>query len=338
MSRCGDIRRAFFSGVPRPTPSDEQSSDRKRRGGGSRCGGRAGTAGQGEFVDAGARQRRRRLRRYRDESALRVPRSRRGRGGARRRYTRGRARRAVDDSLGADHCRDHQVRAAAAAGRQQRGGRHALADRARDARTRPAHPVGFHARGDRRLDVPRRFGDHAGDLGALRGGGPEAPVARVRTLRRSAHHRDPVRIVRGAKPRHREGRGVFRPGHAGVVRGDRAGRAPAHQRRPRRAAGDQPVVRGAICVRAQPYRAGHARGDFPGRHRRRGALCRSRTLRPQADPDGLAVGRAAGPPAELFRTGRARPGEPVGDCQSVLSVWCRIRCCCRWSRLRPPRP
>ena len=51
-----------------------------------------------------------------------------------------------------------------------------------------------------------------------------------------------------------------------------------------------------------------ARRGVPGRHRRRGALCRPRPFRPPADPVRLARARAAVPRAQLFRAGRADPG------------------------------
>ena len=47
--------------------------------------------------------------------------------------------------------------------------------------------------------------DHAGDLGAVGGRGPEARDAGVRALRGADHGRDPGRAVRGAAPRHRAG-------------------------------------------------------------------------------------------------------------------------------------
>ncbi len=58
---------------------------------------------------------------------------------------------------------------------------------------------------------------------------------------------------------------------------------------------------------------------FLVRHRRRGALCRSRPFRPQADPDRLALSGAAGAADQLFRAGRAGAGRSGRDRKSVLS-------------------
>ena len=65
-------------------------------------------------------------------------------------------------------------------------------------------------------------------------------------------------------------------------------------------------------------RAGDARRRIPRRHRRRGALRRSRPFRAQADPDGLALFRAAGARPQLFRSRRAGAGRPDGDRQPLL--------------------
>ena len=185
-------------------------------------------------------------RRYRHEPALRLPRSRGRRRGGRSGDARGGARRPLDDPVGVDHRRHDQIRAHPAACRQQGRRRYPVAHGARRARDRPAYDAGVHARRDRRRDVSRRRGHHAGDFGAFGGRGVEARIARLRALRRPAHHRHSVRSVRGAEPRHRESRGLLRAGHAGVVRFDRARGAAAHQRRPRRDDGHQPVARDAL--------------------------------------------------------------------------------------------
>ena len=53
--------------------------------------------------------------------------------------------------------------------------------------------------------------DHAGDLGAERGGGLRGRVLGVRTLRHPARLRDPARSVPRSAPRHRRHRTVFGP-------------------------------------------------------------------------------------------------------------------------------
>ena len=72
--------------------------------------------------------------------------------------------------------------------------------------------------------------------------------------------------------------------------------------------------------------------------RRRGALCRSRPFRPQADPVRLVRPGAAGAAAELFRAGRAGAA-PIRRRSRIRSTgWFLICCCCRWSCWRPPPP
>ena len=66
---------------------------------------------------------------------------------------------------------------------------------------------------------------------------------------------------------------------------------------------------GVIFLYAQPDRLRDARRDLPGRHRRRGALRRSRPFRPQADRARLVRAGLPVPAAELFRAGRLRAGE-----------------------------
>ena len=101
-----------------------------------------------------------------------------------------------------------------------------------------------------------------------------------------------------------------------------AGRA-AHQRRSGRAAAINPYYAHRFHARARQDRADHARRGVPGRHRQRGALCRSRPLRPQADPDGVVLPGAAGAAAQLFRSGRAGARQPGSDRKSVLSAGSR---------------
>ena len=103
---------------------------------------------------------------------------------------------------------------------------------------------------------------------------------------RAAHRRHPDRAVRGAAARHRAGRGLLRPGHGGLVRRHRDRRRCCTSRDdPRVFAAINPLYAHQLPVDARPHRPGHARRGVPGGHRRRGALCRSRPFRPQADPD-----------------------------------------------------
>ena len=211
-----------------------------------------------------------------------------------------------------------QIRAGAAALRQQRRGRHAVAHRARHARARPAI-VPAAARHHRRGDVPRQLGHHAGHFGAVGGRGPGARDAGASALRPAAHHRHPDRPVRRAAPRHRAGRGLLRPGHAGLVRRHRHRRRDASARRSRGVCRDQSALRHQLRVDARPHRPDHARRGVPCRHRRRGALCRSRPFRPETHPARLARARAAGAADQLFRPGRAGAGASSGDREPVLS-------------------
>ena len=166
-------------------------------------------------------QHRRGLWRHRHEPALRLPRS-----GGRRGARTGRSRR--DIVLGVLSLIlwaliivvTVKYVAAAAARRQQRRGRHALADGAGPARARAAAAGSLLALGvHRRLDVHRRFRDHAGDLGAVGGRGPQARDAGASsTTCVPLTIVDPDRAVRGAAPRHRARRVRFRAGHGGLVR------------------------------------------------------------------------------------------------------------------------
>ena len=261
------------------------------------------------FLDALAWQRRRGLWRYRHQPALRPARGRGGGKSCRRLHQPGcRARRAVAHPVGADRRRDLQIRSDPPARRQQRRGWNFVAHGAGEPRLRTPHGADLYPRRDRRLDVPRRFRDHAGHFRAFGGRGAQTRDARVRPLCRRADRCHPGRPVRGAKPRHRQGCGLLRAGHGGLVRDHRDRGPGSRQRRPARAAGDQSILRGAVPGDARPYRHGHAgprvsRGDW-----RRGALCRSRTFRPQTDPDRLARPRAAVAAAQLFWPGGAGAG------------------------------
>ena len=70
-------------------------------------------------------------------------------------------------------------------------------------------------------------------------------------------------------------------------------------------------------------RAGHAWRRIPRGDRCRGPLRRSRPFRAQADPDGLALFRAAGARSQLSRSRRAGALRPDGDRQTPSTASCR---------------
>ena len=79
------------------------------------------------------------------------------------------------------------------------------------------------------------YGDamhHAGAVGAVRDRRPQARHPRLRSLHRAADRRDPGRVVRRAITRHRQGRGVLRSDHRGVV----------HRHRHPRHSGSSPAI------------------------------------------------------------------------------------------------
>ena len=136
------------------------------------------------------------------------------------------------------------------------------------------------------------YGDavhHAGHLGAVGGGRPEAGRA-ADWKPRCCRSRSPswwccLPCSRAAP---RRWRSFFGPDHAGLVRraGDR--RADPHRRRPARVPGAQSVARRAVRPDARRDRAGRDGPGLPGRDGCRGPLRRPRPFRPQADPGGVA--------------------------------------------------
>ena len=152
----------------------------------------------------------------------------------------------------------------------------------------PAQLAAAGARRHRRLDVHRRFHDHAGDLGAVGGRRPQA-----RRRRRSSITCVPLTIVILVVLFAVQRSGTARVASAfgpvmvvwfatlAVIGPD------AHQRRSRGAGGDQSLVRDQVPAVARHDRPGDARRGVSGGDRRRGALRRSRPFRPQADPDRL---------------------------------------------------
>ena len=98
-----------------------------------------------------------------------------------------------------------------------------------------------------------------------------------------------------------------------------------------------PGLRHRLPTQPRRHRAAHARRRVPRRHRVGGALQRSRPFRPTADPDRLALLRAAGAAAQLFRPRRAgaRRSPRRSKTRSICSI--PIGRSIRWSR-SPPRP
>ena len=158
----------------------------------------------------------------------------------------------------------------------------------------------------------RRCGHHAGDLGAVGGGRPQARGAADGSGRAADHGRHSGRPVRRAIARDRKGGALLRPDNARLVHRARHRRADPHHRRPARVPGAQSLARRPLRADARRHRPGRHGPDLPGRHRRGGALRRSRPFRPQADPD--------------------RPG--CGSCSrpSSSTTSARARCCWRTRR------
>ena len=147
-----------------------------------------------------------------------------------------------------------------------------------------------------------------------------------------------VAAVRGPEQGDRAGGHRLRTGDGGLVHGAGGAGRCSHRRRSIGAGRDQSLLRAAIPAVARHDRPGDAGRRVPGRDRRRGALCRSRPFRPQADPVGLDVFRAAVAADQLFRAGRAGAVRSRARSSIPSIAWCPSIWCCRWSGLRPPRP
>ena len=154
----------------------------------------------------------------------------------------------------------------------------------------------------------------------------------------AAHGRDPGRAVRRAIARHRGG-SLLRPDH------HRCGSSPSRFAGIIAVADDPGVLRRSIRSTACAFSPATAMiglvtlgGGVPRRHRRRGALRRSRPFRPRADPDRLVRAGAAGARAELLRAGRARAVRIPRRSRTRSSCSIPIGRCCRWSCSRPSRP
>ena len=88
----------------------------------------------------------------------------------------------------------------------------------------------------------------------------------------------------------------------------------------RRARLRQSLVWHPLPRKPRSCRAHRSRSRLPGGHGRGGALCRSRSLRPQADPDRLVRARTALADHQLLRPGRTSPCASRGDREPVLSA------------------
>ena len=73
-----------------------------------------------------------------------------------------------------------------------------------------------------------------------------------------------------------------------------------------------------------PHQLRHSRRGLPGRHRRRGDVCRHGPFRPQPDPARLVRGGAAGAGAELLWAGGAADHRSGRDRQSLLPARARL--------------
>ena len=235
------------------------------------------------------------------------------------RHARHRARRAVADPVGADHHRDAEIRADPAARRQQRGGRHALAHGAGHAARSAGAPPSSSSSAS---SAPRCFSATSVITPAI------SVLSAVEGLKLASpafsDYVAPLAVVILI--------GLFAAQSRGTAKV---------------AALFGPVmvvwfvaiaIAGALHIRDDPHvllainplygiefllthgadRPGDARRGVPGGDRRRGALCRSRPFRPQADPDRMALPGAAGAADQLFRAGRQGAGRSGGDRKSVL--------------------
>ncbi len=217
-----------------------------------------------------------------------------------------RPRHSVSDHLGVAARRHAEVHRHPAARRQQRRGRDARADGARQSRHgRPRadhHPARHH----QRRPVLRRRNHHAIALGAIgdrrhRDHHPDLPA-----LRRSDHGSDPARAVFRAVLRDGARGVVLRTHHACLVHRPRARRDLAHLASAHRPLCVQSVLWRDVPDPPRDHRAPDPRCRVPGGDRLRGALCRSRSFRARADPYRMALRRAAGADHQLSRSGRPR--------------------------------
>ena len=228
-------------------------------------------------------------------------------------HGRGDHRRDVAAHLCADLHGHGQICAVPHARRQPRRRRHTVADGACAVGAGEARPHRLPARRRRRRAFFGRRDHHAGDLGALGRRGPRSRhgpfqgLCEFQRLCAGDHHRDPGPAVLGAKPRHGEGRGLFRADHGGVLPRDRRARRDAHSRRAADASRLQSADRPALPVSQWLAWLRGAGLRVSRRDGRGGALRRHGPFRTAADPGGLDLLRAAGAAAQLSGAGRADP-------------------------------
>ena len=225
-------------------------------------------------------------------------------GCGRRRRPAGRPRHSLADPVGADHRGDAEIRRRPAPGRQQRRGWNSGADGLGATRRRQKCTHYRPAWHYQRRAVLRRRRHHAGPVGAVGDRRHQARDPGVRSLRRAADHDHPDGVVCGTVARHGARCGIFRTDHVRLVRGDRNRGAAADRAASGSDAGAQPAPCRLLHDPSWRHRLCDARCGVPRRDRRRGALCRSRPFRQTADPDRLAVHRAAVAGAELYGAGR----------------------------------
>ena len=115
----------------------------------------------------------------------------------------------------------------------------------------------------------------------------------ARSLCRAAHGDHPACAVRRAVARHRAGRRVLRPDHViwFLIIGIAA--VPLILRKPEILFALNPFLCRLVHAHSRHHRLRDARRRVPRGDRRRSALCRSRPFRQEADPDRLALHRAA---------------------------------------------
>ena len=226
--------------------------------------------------------------------------------------------------LGAHPGRRGQVPDVRDASRQPRRRRHPRAAGAGDAEeqrrpgaTRAARPDPAGA--GRRGPALGRRDDHARHHGARGDRGPRGRHAGLPAVRGPDRARHPRRTLRRPEARHGADRRDVRPGHAGVVRGDRRARGPLDHARAASARGRQPVVGGAVHEPLPLARVPDPGRRRPVHHRGRGALRGHGPLRDPADPHRLVRRGLPGPPAQLLRAGgAAAAGGTGGGRQPVL--------------------
>ena len=170
----------------------------------------------------------------------------------------------------------------------------------------------------RRRDVLRRRDDHAGDLGAGRGGGARDHCPDAAPVHRPRQPGDHPRAVRDPEAGHRERRHPLRSSDVHMVHGNRAAGADRDRPQSRRAARAQSVLRDLVRRIDAANRLSHAGSGRARGHGDRGALRRHGSLRRLADSPRMAAVRDALARAQLFRTGRAAARRPRRDQEPVL--------------------